>query len=153
MINLNDLYNQFNDGIKNPIAIKNFLAYAFQNWLTPPSYVLLVGDGHWNYKGSPAYDNPTNFMPPYLAWVDPWQGEVDSANQLAMLVGSDPLPDVHIARIPVNTTAELSAVIAKIKAYEQTSAQAWQKHWLFVADNTADSAGDFVAMSNEIINR
>ena len=85
-------------------------------------------------KALAAYDNPTNFMPPNLAWVDPWQGEVDSANQLAMLVGNDPLPDVHIARIPVNTTAELSAVIAKIKAYEQTSAQAWQKHWLFVAD-------------------
>jgi hypothetical protein len=49
VLDVADLYNSFNDGIYNPIAIKNYLAYAFATWQTPPSYVLLVGDGHWNF--------------------------------------------------------------------------------------------------------
>ena len=51
VIDINDLYNEFNFGIYHPIAIKNFLRYAFQNWDTTPAYTLLVGDGHWNFHG------------------------------------------------------------------------------------------------------
>ncbi len=52
VINVDDLYNEYNDGIYHPIAIKNFLRDAYVNWPKPaPTYVLLVGDGHWNFKG------------------------------------------------------------------------------------------------------
>lgn len=155
VIDVADLYNRFNYGIFHPIAIKNFLAYTFAHWSHPPSYVLLIGDGHWNLKGAELVNYtsppPPVYMPPNLAWVDPWQGEVDSANLLATVVGSDPLPDVHIARLPVNSPAELNAVIDKISAYEQAASQDWQRNVLFVAD-IPDSAGDFVALSESIIN-
>jgi hypothetical protein len=151
VVNIDDLYNEFNDGIYNPIAIKNFLAYTFQNWSKPPSYVLLVGDGHWNFKGYPDYDSPPIFMPPFLSWVDPWQGEVDSANLLAAVVGDDPLPDLSIGRLPVNSVQELDNVISKTITFEQNAPQAWQKNLLFIADNTPDPAGDFVAASEQII--
>ncbi len=151
VIAVDELFNQFNDGIYNPIAIKNFLAYTFQNWSTPPAYVLLVGDGHYNFKGSLKYDSPTIYMPPFLNWVDPWQGEVDSANLLAAVVGSDPIPDVAIGRMPVNSVQELSNIISKTITYEQGTPQDWKKHILFIADNTPDSAGDFVASSEQII--
>lgn len=152
VININDLYNEFNDGIYHPIAIKNFLTYTFTNWDKPPVYVLLVGDGHWNFKGSNYYDSPPIYMPPYLAWVDPWQGEVDSANLLATVVGDDPLPDVYISRLPVNSNQQLLDMLSKIQLYEQSEQQEWQNHFLFIADNTPDSAGDFVQYSEGIIN-
>ncbi len=152
LVDVDDLYNQFNDGIYNPIAIKNFLTYTFQNWSKPPTYVLLVGDGNWNFKGYSGYDAPAIYMPPFLSWVDPWQGEVDSANLLATVVGDDPLADVFIARMPVNNTQELTNIIDKTIAYEQSTLQDWQKRLLFIADNTPDPAGDFVASSEVIIN-
>ena len=151
VVDIEDLYNQFNDGIYHPIAIKNFLRYAFTNWDFPPTYVLLVGDGHWNLKGYSSYNSPQVYIPPNLVWVDPWQGEVDSANLLANVVGDDPLPDVHIARLPVNNLAELSSAINKIVQYEQNDLQDWQKRFLFIADNVPDSAGDFIAHSESII--
>lgn len=150
-ITLQDLYNEFNDGILNPIAIKNFLKYTANTWGMPPQYVLLVGDGHWNFKGYSDYDAPAIYMPPNLAWVDPWQGEVDSANLLATVIGNDPLPDVMIGRLPVNSSAELQNVINKIIDYENIPFSDWQYHLLFVADDTPDDAGDFVAQSNQII--
>ena len=155
VVDIDDLYNEFNEGIYNPVAIKRFLAYAYASWQPPaPQYVLLVGDGHWNFK----YHNVARFgsapiyMPPNLAWVDPWQGQVDSSNQLASIVGDDILPDLAIGRLPVNSTAELQAIIDKIIAYEQPSAPSdWQRRLVFVADNTPDSAGDFIASSENVI--
>jgi hypothetical protein len=157
IVDVNDLYNQFNDGLYHPIAIKNFLRYAYANWQPPaPTYVLLVGDGHWNFKNfNPAkYGAAPNFMPPNLAWVDPYQGEVDSANELVTIVGSDPLPDMLVGRLPVNTAAEADAVVAKIIHYEaQPKTLPYRQRMLFVADNTPDpkNAGDFVQLSNDLI--
>jgi len=158
VVDIQDVYDEFNAGIINPIAIKNFLAYAFANWDEPPTYVLLVGDGHWNPKGyqsnSPSvdYSSPTPvYIPPNLSWVDPWQGEVDSANLLAAVAGDDPLPDVHIGRLPVNSVAELEAVINKIIAYENSPFEAWQYHIMFVADNN-DTGGKFSNLAEGIIN-
>jgi hypothetical protein len=153
IVNLNDLYDEFNEGIYHPIAVKNFLEYTFAYWTPPaPMYVILVGDGHWNLLGSnPAYGDDPVYMPPYLGWVDSTQGEVDSSNLLATIVGDDPLPDVLIGRIPVNSDQELDNVIDKIIAFEQTPRAEWQWNNTFIADNTPDAAGDFVAMANLII--
>lgn len=155
VIDIDDIYNEFNDGIYHPVAIKRFLAYAYAYWQAPaPTYVVLIGDGSWNPKMyNPAqYGSTPVFMPPNLAWVDPWLGETDSANLLASIVGDDIVPDVVISRIPVNTAAELQAVVAKTKRYEAASAQPWQQRLLFIADNTPDPAGDFEALSDAVIN-
>ena len=154
VVDIAAVYDQFNDGVFNPIAIKRFLAYAYVNWTAPaPSYVVLVGDGHWNFKNDAPtrYPPSAQWIPPHLAWVDPYQGEVDSTNQLAAIVGADILPDVAIGRLPVNTAAELATMITKIQRYEQQAAQPWQQRLLFVADNTPDLAGDFVASSEDFI--
>ena len=46
IVDVDDVYNEFNDGLYHPVAIKNFLKYAYANWQPPaPTYVLLVGDG------------------------------------------------------------------------------------------------------------
>jgi hypothetical protein len=95
-------------------------------------------------------------MPPNMAWVDypdvnRSQGEIDSANLLANVVGTDVLPDLAIGRIPVNSAAQFDAVIDKIIAAETTTRQPWQQHLLFVADNVPDPAGDFQTLSNNLI--
>ncbi len=151
VVDVADLYDLFTDGIYHPIAIKNFLAYAVGYWQTPPEYVVLVGDGTWNLRGYSTYTNPKIYMPPYLAWVDPWQGEIDSANLLANVVGNDPLADVYIGRMPVNSVQELHNIITKIIAYEEQPPQSWQRRSLFVTDNTPDDAGDFVQMAENVI--
>ena len=152
VVDFNDIVNEFNYGIYNSIAIKHFLAYTFNNWDVAPAYGLLVGDGHWDMKGF-LENSPPVYMPPHLAWVDPWQGEVDSTNLLGAVVGEDVLPDVALGRLPVNSVDELNAVINKIMTYESAglSNPDWRKNVLFVADNTPDSAGDFVAYSEGII--
>ena len=158
IIDVDELYREFNDGIYHPIAIKNFLTYTFENWETPPSYVTLVGSGHWNFKNDGAvtevYANPPPvYMPPNLAYIDPWQGQTDSANLLATIVGDDLLPDLHIARMPVSTPAELDEIVNKTLSFEGQPVTEWHRNITFIADNIPDpaQAGDFVALAESII--
>ncbi|MCS6907751.1 MAG: C25 family cysteine peptidase [Anaerolineales bacterium] len=153
VIALEELVDQFNFGIYHPIAIKNYLRTAYSRWLVKPKFVLLVGDGHWNFLGSPNYDRAPIYMPPNLQWVDPWQGEVDSANDLVAVDSDgvpDPLPDLLVGRLPVNSGEEILAYLNKVQIHESTTTEAWQKHFVFVAD-AKDSAGDFPTLSDRII--
>ncbi len=160
VIDVDDLYNEFNFGIYHPIAIKNFLHYAYDNWNPAPAYVVLVGDGNWNFKnfnnsmpypGSYGPPQPI-YMPPNLSWVDPWQGEVDSANLLVAFTPPSHIPSMFIGRLLVDSPDQLNTIIGKIEAYEQAGPQPYQRNVLFAADNP-DSAGDFVASSDGIISR
>jgi Peptidase family C25 len=44
VIDVNDIYDQFNDGIIHPVAIRDLVAWGTQHWATKPRYLLLVGD-------------------------------------------------------------------------------------------------------------
>lgn len=153
VMELQDVYDEFNHGILHPKAVPALLNWAATRWPAPaPAYLTLLGDGDWNLKGY----NPTqyppgpNHVPPYLAWVDPWQGEVP-ADALYGDLDGDAVPDIAVGRLAVNTLAEANTVVDKIVAYDQTMRRAdWQRRALFVADNP-DSAGDFPAVSDAII--
>ncbi|MFN8453777.1 MAG: C25 family cysteine peptidase [Anaerolineae bacterium] len=133
------IYDTFGTGRTDPAAIKNFLQYAYSNWPAPaPLYVLLVGDGHYDFKNYSGYNAP-NLIPPYLAQVDPWWGETASDNQYVTLAGNDNLPDMLIGRLPVNTPTEAATVVNKIIQYETNPAPgAWNGNQLFVADKDDD---------------
>lgn len=142
------IYDTFGDGRLDPAAIKNFLQHAYTTWSAPaPTYVLLVGDGTYDFKDYSGY-HPQTFLPPYLAHVDPWWGETAADNRFVTLSGDDRLPDMLIGRLPVNTAAETDTVVDKIIRYEtDPPAGFWDVRQLFVADNP-DSAGDFHADAN-----
>lgn len=153
IVDAQDAYDEFNEGIYHPKGIQNLMKWAANNWQKPaPQYLTLVGDGHFNFKGyNPAqYPPQPNPIPPYLAWVDYWQGEVP-ADALFGDINGDGAPEIAVGRLPVNTPVEAQVVIQKIVNYDQGTRSAdWQKRGLFVADN-ADSAGDFPGVSDEII--
>jgi uncharacterized repeat protein (TIGR01451 family) len=150
VVDVQDVYDEFSYGIFDPTAIHDFLAYAYAHWTPPaPSYVLLVGDGHFDFKDNYGRGE-ANYIPPYLADVDPWLGEVAADNRYVCVSGGDNLPDMHVGRLPVKTSAEASTVVSKILSYEQDPPPGdWNRHLLFVADN-ADGGGDFAASSDAI---
>ncbi len=152
MVDVQDIYDEFSGGRRDPRAIRSFLAYTYAHWTPPaPTYVLLVGDGHYDFKDYLQSGLP-NRIPPYLAYVDPWIGETAADNRYVSLVGNDVLADMLLGRLPVNSPEEAAAVVDKILAYRQAEGPAdWQGRVLFVADN-ADGAGNFPALSDEMAN-
>lgn len=155
VVNVAELYDQFNYGIFHPEAIRRFVAYAVQNWQPPaPQYLVLMGDGNWNFKGygEENYGVPDpNWIPPYLVWEDPYQGEVGSDNAFVNL-DADPTPELSIGRLPARTLAEAKVMVDKIISYEAQLANPlnWRKLALFVADNQ-DSTGNYPWTAEVII--
>lgn len=153
-VDVQDVYDEWSFGRRDPEAIRSFLTFAYQHWNGTgprPQYVLLVGDGHYDFTGVSGSTLP-NLIPPYLIDVDPWLGETAADNRFVSVDGpSDYLPDMAVGRIPATSAAEVTAVVNKIVAYETTAPSGdWQNRVVFVADNNSDSAGNFHAYSDEI---
>ena len=151
---IQDVYDEFNEGIVHPKAVPAMLAWAQTNWQSPaPAYLTLLGDGHFNFKDyNPSkYPIVPEMIPPYMAWVDPWQGQVPTDSLYGDITG-DGLPDLAVGRLAVNNLAEATVVVNKIVSYDETARlQPWQQRAVFVADRYDPSAGDFQAMSDDII--
>ena len=165
---LQDIYDEFNGGIADPVAIRAFLAWAYANWQAPaPAYVLLVGDGHYDPKGyclTPGVclngivtPPDSSLTPPYLRLVDPWIGETAADAQLVAFNNANSLPFLALGRLPVNSLAEAQTVVAKIVGYEQNpTAGEWRSRLAFVADNAyasngqRDAAGQFWQLSDKV---
>ncbi len=151
VVDVADIYDEFNSGIFSPEAIRDFLAYAYAHWQPPaPSFVLLVGDGHYDFKNNLGYGE-TNFIPPYLVDVDSIMGETAADNRYVSVSGEDILPDMYIGRFPVRTSAEAQVMVEKTIQYETAPpAGDWTTNLTYIADNP-DTAGNFPAESERII--
>ncbi|RME82833.1 MAG: hypothetical protein D6775_09805, partial [Caldilineae bacterium] len=150
VIDVQDIYDEFNNGELSPEAIRDFLDYAYHYWQAPaPAYVLLVGDGTYDYLNYLGGQH-RNWIPPYLDVVDPFIRETATDNRLVTVSGSDILPDLFIGRFPANSVAEVTTLVNKTINYEQSPPPGdWAMRNVFIADN-ADIAGDFAALSDKV---
>ena len=57
LVDVQDIYDEFNHGIVHPRAIRDFIDHAYRRWLKPaPRFVLLVGDASWDTKNKTVDD-------------------------------------------------------------------------------------------------
>lgn len=147
VVDIEEIYDEFNFGIVDPKAIRDFIAHAYHNWQPPaPRFVLLVGDASWDTKNAEVDDRN------YASWVDSqfedgprfpgrnvpsyagrpaindrqliptWnftshEGHSASDNFFVAVDGDDHSPDLAIGRFPVVEPAEIEAIVAKTIAY------------------------------------
>ena len=132
VVDVDDLYDEFNFGIRSPEAIRSFFRAA-AGWKHPPSAALLLGDASMdprNYLGVASVDFvPTKLVPTlYMKTAsDDWFTDFNG----------DGIADIPVGRIPVRTPQEASLVIGKITS-RGTPSGAWSKSALFVADSPVD---------------
>ncbi len=122
-----EIYDEFNFGLADPIAIRSFLQFAYQNWLKPePKYVLFFGDASWDAKGLTYNTTEKDYVPTY--------GNPASDSWFACLDGdNDMLPDLYVGRLPVTSPAQAESCIEKIVAYENTPSAEWKKDFVFIS--------------------
>lgn len=166
ILNVQDVYDAFSAGERDPEAIRSLLREARETWLPAPSLLLLIGAGNARMRGGdpPAATDGLKLsdgvladpiIPPYLiAGIDP-DGEIACDTCYARLdaddPADDPVPDLMVGRLPVRNAAELAAVVAKtVGALTAPPPGAWQSRAAilvdndFEADGTPDEAGSFV---------
>ncbi len=130
VVNIEDVFDEFNFGVISSLSIRSFLQYAKSNWQTAPRYVLLIGDATFdpkNYTGAGNF----NFVPTKL--VDTLYDETASDDTLADF-NDDGLAELAIGRSPARSSAEVTQLLNKTKVFEQTSAQGFSRGVLFASD-------------------
>lgn len=169
VVDVQDVYDEFSGGLLSPEAIRDFLRYAYENWTPPaPRYVVLIGDGHYDYKNN-IWHLEQQWIPPYLDLVDCFLGETSTDNRFVAgeRTSSDPnalecqkhaMPFVAIGRLPVNNVQEADGMVKRIICYETpddplctglTWPDGWDRRAVFVADKN-DNAGAFTCHSDEV---
>ena len=117
IVDIDEVYDQFDYGIFSPFAIQKFLRHTYTHWRSPkPTYVLLVGDAHYDYKRAivklyrEALNRDYNLYPIYVPTFHGWapaSGETAMDHRFVTVSGDDPLPDMFIGRLPVQSPQEL----------------------------------------------
>jgi hypothetical protein len=140
---LEDIYESFNFGLASPLAVRDFLAYAYSSWSgKKPKYAVLIGKGTYDYKDYLGLGD--NLFPVILAKTP--EGLFAADKSFGDVTGQNGLPKIAIGRLPVVSNVELQAMIGKIKAYERSQGP-WTGNALMIADNT-DGSGDFASSSD-----
>jgi hypothetical protein len=145
VVDIEDVYDEFNHGLASPRALQEFMAWAAANWSVAPEYLVLVGAGTFDYKDYNQLGG--NLIPPALVGTP--QG-IYASDQLFGDVDGDEVPDVAVGRIPVLTVAELQGYVQKLRRVERDSGPDWRGSTLFLADDLDQQAGDFKLSANRV---
>ncbi|MCX7995920.1 MAG: C25 family cysteine peptidase, partial [candidate division WOR-3 bacterium] len=138
VVTVDAIFDDFSFGKYDPLAIKHFLYHTYNHWNTVPKYVLIVGDGTYDYKNNLGKENPPNYVPMYewgtLLSGNPgipdngiYEGEyVNFFGSEAMIMG----------RITVRSNQEVRDFIDKLFAYENGDIDGnWNKRIILSADD------------------
>lgn len=132
-VDIQDIYDEFNNGVKSAESIRAFLQFAKQNWSVKPDFAMFVGDASVdprNYTGFGGYNN--NRVPTML--VDTWNMETVSDESLADF-DNDGVGEIAVGRLPAKDETELQSMLDKIAAAVPSSrAQLNQRGVHFVSD-------------------
>ncbi|MCL2040358.1 MAG: C25 family cysteine peptidase [Bacteroidetes bacterium] len=123
-VDVEDIYKEFGYGNKSPIAIKDYLRYAFYNWNESPKYVLFIGDASTDPRFCDTGSISIDYIPAFGYPVsDYWFGVFNSSDITANLI---------VGRIPVSNNTQLENYIEKVKVYESNDNQLWNKKFILI---------------------
>lgn len=161
VVTTDEIYNEFSSGSQDITAIRNYLRYLYENSSTKPKYLMLVGDGSYDYKNR--VSNNSNFVPSYQSFdsyhpltsftSDDYLGLLDDS---VSILHNGATVDIGIGRAPVANTVQLKNFIEKVKNYVASDGQnanencattpsikrtygSWKNNVMFVADDGSDA--------------
>lgn len=144
VVTTEQIMNEFAYGVQDPTALRDYIGFVYRHSPTPPRYVLLWGDGHYDYKNISTAT--PNWVPPYES-LDPdniswglWTYTTD--DYFVRVDGNDARPDVAIGRLPITSNSVGDRMTQKIRAYEHgSSTDDWRTRVTLIADDGATSDG------------
>ncbi len=165
VVDVGDVYDEFNDGVAHPQAIQDFLRHAHEFWRRPaPRFVLLVGDASWgqvsvdqqvatrfpsvlpNRSGAGSFRH--RGLVPTFGRANR-SGNIASDNRFAC-IDDDEKPDLAIGRLPVVDPAELDAIVEKIRRYlDPQTIGPWRRRilWITPEQDASTSSSEVVTRS------
>lgn len=150
VVDVNQIYNTFSNGMVDPKAIKAFLTYAYKHWEQPAlSYLVIMGDGTFDYRGTdeeiyPDAPELLGYIPTHYIWTSSF-GRTSIDHWYATVSGIDELADFYVGRLSAETPESANEIVEKIINYEGTRPNgSWRRQIISVADDEVNNSGDFI---------
>ena len=115
LVGSQEIYDEFSYGKKSAFGIKNFLISAYNNWMVPPSNVLILADG--SYDNNNHLLSIPNDVPITFYYDAEGHGMICSDNYYATVSGDDPIEDISISRFPARNELDINTAIQKASKY------------------------------------
>jgi hypothetical protein len=166
LVNIDQLYNEFSSGKKDPTAIRDFAKMLYDR-SDNFKYMLLFGDGSYDFRNLNGDGNdfitvyethqsvhPITAFPSddYFALMSPGEGAEITEGAL----------DIAVGRFPVKTLQEANQAVTKVINYDAApeSFGDWRNRILFIADDEdggrhlkdADGIGVDIGIKNKNLN-
>lgn len=156
VVELDNIYSEFSEGVQDIAAIRNFVKYVYDNASDPSrrvKYLNMFGDASFDYKDRIAIRD--NIVPTYLSadgaslvlsfCSDDFFALMDDGE--GGLARSD-LMDLAVGRMIVSTPTEAREMVDKIIRYTSEPAfDAWRNRITLIGDDV-DIASDAILQSN-----
>lgn len=140
---IDDLAEQFAYGMrKHPLAIKNFVKFALNQFSTKPKYVFLIGRGTY----FEAIRLTGDFKGKEIISAVPTFGTPCSDNLMVSKTNADPTPELPIGRLSVVSNNEVGIYLQKVKLLEANNNKpnrspqeiAWNKRFVHLVGSSGD---------------
>ena len=151
IVALQDIFDEFNYGIRSAQSIKEFIQYAYNNWSgSGVTHVLFMGDGITDERDNSS-SREFNLIPFRNVWVEKW-GAIASDNWLGCIVGDDLVPDVAIGRINIWNEDQIEDVVNKTVQYidQPNFEDLWHSHVTLAAGGNPGEGAVFANQSELI---
>jgi hypothetical protein len=126
IVDIFDVYNEFNFGKQSPYAIKKFLKNAYDNWQSPKiRYLMIAGDCTWDPRNNMDGAVSKMYVP---TWGNPasdwWYGCLDGED--------DFVPEILVGRVTANSLTEMRDYVDKAIVYDTIPPNRWMKNVLYL---------------------
>jgi Peptidase family C25 len=137
ILDINELNDQFAFGIKkHPVAIRDFVRYAYQNFTTTPKYIFIIGRG-MDYHSSKDYESDPATDKLNLVQTFGWP----ASDNLLAAAPATLIPLIPIGRLATINGNEVGNYLDKIRQYELAQAsnsqtiadKGWMKNIIHVS--------------------
>lgn len=148
------IYNEFSGGVSDVRAVRDLFKFVYDQASTNSdrlAYVLLFGDGHYDYRGLSGFQGAlANHVLPYETeetlntdasyTSDDYFGLLDDNEGVWRYTGLTGTTfervDIGVGRLPVQTESEAQVAVDKILAYDsQASLGTWRSMYTVLADD------------------
>lgn len=153
-VTVGEIYTEYSNGRLDPTAIRDFIADAVNRWTPKPTYVVLLGDGSYDYRMIATRQAP--LVPPYETNDGDAYDHINSSSfddYYVRVIGDDRIVDLAIGRIPVETSEQAEQFLNKMKRYETNrNFGLWRQNIILAADDDypINDGGGFTGQSESL---
>ncbi|MFQ5823172.1 MAG: type IX secretion system sortase PorU [bacterium] len=141
VVRISEIYDNFSGGLLDPTAIRDFLKYTYDHWNPRPAYVLLFGDGDYDYKNIIS-GLDKNWIPTFQTTELRELANRTTDSWFTYVSGNDQIMDMAIGRINAQSLMDAKNVVDKIIAYEtQPLRGSWHNTITMVGDDELVAGG------------